>query len=79
MIFKWRDEFSEKLVLDGIDLEEDVSYVERSINLLSGCVMDGENEYWVYIELDDDFKIKSMECDCKKKEMPSHDCPITCQ
>lgn len=66
MIFKWEDEFSEKLVLDGIDLEDDVSSIDRTIDHLSGCVSEGEDDYWVEIYLTDDFRIESMECDCKK-------------
>ena len=68
MIFKWKEEFSEKIVLDGIDLEDDVSYVDRSIDYLSGCVSEGKNDYWVHIYLTDDFTIESMECDCKKEK-----------
>lgn len=66
MIVKWEDEFSENLVLDGIDLEDDVSCIDRTIDHLSGCVSEGENDYWVYIYLTDDFRIESMECDCNK-------------
>ena len=66
MIFNWEEEFSEDLSLKGIDLEDDVDCINRSINMLSGCVMEDDEEYWVYIELDDNFEIKSMECDCGK-------------
>lgn len=64
MIFNWEEKFTEKLVLNGMEIEDDVEYLNRSINLLSGCVLEGGEEYWVYIELDDEFNIKSMECDC---------------
>lgn len=66
MIFNWEEKFSEELSLNGIDLEDDVEYINRSINLLSGCVIENDEEYWVYIELDDNFEIKSLECDCGK-------------
>ena len=66
MIFNWEEEFSEKLVLDGIDMEDDVSSIDRTIDHLSGCVSDGKNDYWVHIDLTDDFRIESMECDCNK-------------
>lgn len=64
MIFNWEEEFTEKLVLNGMEIEDDVKYLNRSINLLSGCVVEDQEEYWVYIELDDNFHIKSLECDC---------------
>lgn len=66
MIFNWEDEFREKLVLDGIDLEDNVYYLDRSLDALSGCVVEDEEDYWIYVELDDNFNIKSIECDCGK-------------
>ena len=68
MIFNWEEKFSEDLSLKGIELEDDVEYINRSINLLSGCVIENGENYWVYIELDDAFEIKSLECDCGKSK-----------
>lgn len=70
MIVNWEREFSKKLVLDGIDLEDNVGDLDRSVNMISGNVREDDNEYLVIIELDDDFKIKSLECECGKKKCP---------
>lgn len=68
MIFNWEDKFSEDLSLKGIDLEDDVEYIDRSIDYLSGCVVEGDEQYWVHIKLDEGFEIKSLECDCGKSK-----------
>ena len=64
MIFNWEKEFSEDMILEGIDFEDEISYLDRSISTVSGCVKDNDDEYWVYVELDDNFEIESIECDC---------------
>lgn len=66
MIFNWNEEFTENQILNGIDLMSDITEVDRTINELSGTVNENGEEYWVKIELNDDFTIKSLKCSCKK-------------
>lgn len=68
MILNWENEFSEKLVIEGIDLEDDVSQMSRTMNYLSGFVCEKGKNSFVGIELNDDFKIENLECDCGKKK-----------
>ena len=68
MIFDWQDYFPEKLVLDGIDLEDGVNMITRRIDYVSGYVKDKDNEYNVSIDIDDNFQIKSVECECGKSK-----------
>lgn len=67
MIFNWNEEFTENQILNGIDLMNDITEVDRTINELSGTVNENGEEYWVKIELNDDFTIKSLKCSCKKR------------
>ena len=66
MIFKWQDKFSENQILEGIDLIDDITEMDRTINTLSGTVNENGEEYWVDIELNEDFTVKSLYCSCKK-------------
>lgn len=68
MIFNWEKKFSENQVLNGIDLMYDITEMDRTIDSLSGYVNENCEEYWVSIELDDDFNIKSMKCSCAKSK-----------
>lgn len=64
VVFDWEDEFSEKLLEKGLDLEDEVTDIDVGFNLVSGHCEDN----LIIIELDDEFKIKSLECDCGKKK-----------
>lgn len=68
MIFDWENYFSEKLVLGGIDLEDNVSSITRNIDYISGFVKDGNDDYLVSICIDDNFRIESVECECGKSK-----------
>ena len=68
MIFKWQDKFTEDQILNGIDLMLDITEMDRTINTLSGTVNEKGEEYYVDIELNDDFTVKSMNCSCEKSK-----------
>ena len=68
MIFDWEKEFNEKTLNEGIKLEDKVNGITEWSNSIHGFVKDKDNSYAVSIKIDDNFKIDSMECDCKKKK-----------
>ena len=67
MILGWQKEFTENQILNGIDLIDDITEIDKEIDALSGTVNENGDEYWVNIDLNDDFTIKSMKCSCKKR------------
>lgn len=67
MIFGWQEKFTEEMILKGIDVMHDITEMDRTINTLSATVNENGEEYWVNIELNDDFTVESMKCSCKKR------------
>ena len=64
MIFDWQKVFSEEILEKAIELEDNVEDVFRNINYISGTVVEDGNEFDVNIDIDDDFHIEYMDCDC---------------
>ena len=64
MIFNWEEEFDEKTLKEGLDLEDSVMDLDVGFELIYAWVEDN----YVNIALSDDFKIESLECECGEKK-----------
>ena len=56
------------MIDEGMDLEDDVSYVSVTTGEISCYVQEGDKSYSVSIELDENFRIESMKCECSRKK-----------